>query len=158
MKSFLCMLKRQAKPQEGSDLLKTPQFYWLFQWACVCNEKVSFWFVLESIWVAIKTMPVRKTSHMFSKQEKGKQNLQRGLVCEFAENSLGLLTFLLSLCMEWESKFLVRAQECLGSNKDNASSNHSSHGWSLKYPFPKRMWRTINEDMCHCAEKTGNYM
>ena len=50
---------------------------------------------------------------------------------------------------------LVRAQECLGSNKDNASSNHSSHGWSLKYPFPKRMWRAINEDMCHCAEKNG---
>ena len=48
-------------------------------------------------------------------------------------------------------------RECLGSNKDNASSNHSSHGWSLKYPFPKGMWRTINEDMCHCAErkKTG---
>ena len=45
--------------------------------------------------------------------------------------------------------------ECLGSNKDNASSNHSSHGWSLKYPFPKRMWRAINEDMCHCAEKNG---
>ena len=44
-------------------------------------------------------------------------------------------------------------RECLGSNKDNASSNHSSHGWSLKYPFPKGMWRTINEDMCHCAEK-----
>ena len=47
----------------------------------------------------------------------------------------------------------VRAGECLGSNKDNASSNHCSHGWRLKYPLGKRMWHTRNEDMCHCAEK-----
>ena len=75
-----------------------------------------------SVWVAIKIKPF---PFNFFSCSKGKQSPQRVLICKFALNYSILLTF--SVRMEWDSKFLVCAQECLGRNKDHARSNNISH-------------------------------